>query len=106
VVNRVFVSGFELACELIDAYKTRMSKDHMEATRAFWNRVARDWDIQVGDEGEREKTRQKQAPTLLGRFQATEEEGCMKPVIHSYFARWWDKNDRVIRLLDSRTDKR
>lgn len=29
-----------------------MSRDEKEETRAFWNRVARDWDVQVGDKGD------------------------------------------------------
>lgn len=29
-----------------------MSRDEIEATQVFWNRVAHDWDIQVGDEGD------------------------------------------------------
>jgi len=29
-----------------------MSKEEMEETQAMWDRVARDWDIQVGDEGD------------------------------------------------------
>ncbi len=32
-----------------------MNKDEMEETRAFWDRVARDWDIQVGDDGDRNR---------------------------------------------------
>ena len=29
-----------------------MSKDELEETQDFWNRVAYDWDIQVGDKGD------------------------------------------------------
>ena len=29
-----------------------MDRDDAEETRAFWNRVARDWDVQVGDDGD------------------------------------------------------
>jgi len=29
-----------------------MTKDNMEETRLFWDHVADDWDIQVGDKGD------------------------------------------------------
>jgi len=29
-----------------------MSRDNTEETRVFWNRVAKDWDIQIGDDGD------------------------------------------------------
>ncbi|NOQ22670.1 MAG: hypothetical protein GQ565_08480 [Candidatus Aegiribacteria sp.] len=29
-----------------------MSEYDIEETKSFWNRVAQDWDIQVGDEGD------------------------------------------------------
>ena len=29
-----------------------MTSDQIEETKAFWNQVAQDWNIQVGDEGD------------------------------------------------------
>jgi len=28
-----------------------MNKDNMEEIQTFWNRVARDWDLHIGEEG-------------------------------------------------------
>jgi len=29
-----------------------MNKDNMEEIQTFWNRVARDWDLDIGEEGD------------------------------------------------------
>lgn len=43
-----------------------MTEPLQEETRAFWNRVARDWDIQVGDDGD--KNRRMNSDPILWKF--------------------------------------